>query len=246
MTLITSANSVDMAANGTADVIVGTSGADAYIVADGAVGDDTIQTFGKNDTLLTTKKIFDSNNDGIISFGSNGVLDVDRTSGFNPGEDQLTLGGLNPEKGLRYLGTKDGYFVYATATVKPKGSIEGTVNDDALVGTANADKFFYDTALGLDLGSDTITNFGHDDRLITTVALYDSNSDGFINFGVNGVLDLPGSTGPSAGDPSNHLGGQLDVFDTDGNDVVGLFFDGSTTVNGVTYYYYSLDGIGLP
>lgn len=224
------------------NTVTGSANADAFVLCSDAVtGDDTLN-FGKNDSLLTTKKIFDSNNDGIIQFGSNGLLDVDRTSLSNTGADNLTLNGINGNSGLRFLGDREGYYVYADATVRLKGFLEGKVNDDSLTGTSKNDVFFYDTGLGLFLGNDNIYKFGANDRLVTTSQIYDSDNNGFINFGSNHHLDLPGDEGNEPSSPSSDLGGNLHIYDNSGHEIFTLQFDGTNVVNGVTYYIYSLPG----
>ncbi|HKT14897.1 MAG TPA: hypothetical protein VJR87_05770 [Allosphingosinicella sp.] len=241
MPLITSANTNSDLNNPATTTVNGTTDADAFLLDSAAnTGDDTL-VLQKHDSLLTTRKIFDGNNDGIITFGGNGTLDVDKT-GPSAGQDSLTLPGINPQVGLRYLGSSDGYFVYADASVRLKGFKEGTVGNNALNGTASNDSFFYDTALGLRLGDDTITNFSATDRLITTTKIFDSNGDNIVTFGGDGVLGLPGSQGNEVGSPGGALGGTVQITDTGGNQVTELQHDGVTTVNGVDYYIYSLVG----
>ena len=41
-----------------------------------SLGNDRITAFGSGDRLVTTKRLFDSNNDGIVGFGSDRVLDT--------------------------------------------------------------------------------------------------------------------------------------------------------------------------
>lgn len=72
-------------------------------------GFDRITDFGSDDLLLTTRQIRDGNGDGIITFGANGVLNLDS----NSRGDRIALEGVDPAKGLVYLGMEDGYYVYA-------------------------------------------------------------------------------------------------------------------------------------
>jgi hypothetical protein len=193
----------------------------------GATGKDTINNFEKVDVLVTDNKLFDGNNDGIITFGKNGVLNLD---GPDSG-DSVKLTGINAHKGLRYLGTEDNdCFVYADATVRPKGAIEGTVANDALVGDLPDVKkqvFFFDTALKIGLGNDTITNFGVKDLLVTTTQIVDKNGDGKVDFGADKILDLPNGVGKV-------------TIDNKATSI--LEFDGSTVHNGVEYFVYSKVG----
>jgi hypothetical protein len=245
--LVSTATVQNVDANGINDVFFGTDDkADLFIFADGNVGDDTILGFNKNDALVTHKLIFDGNGDGIISLG-NEVLDIDRT-GFGPknaGPDQITLtrGDESSITDLRFLGTKEGEknYVYADAEVRfaleaangARVVKEGLVSDDASLNASGKDfDFLYDTALGLNLGSDTITGFGTGDRLVTTIRLFDGNNDGVIMFGTNGVLDLAGEglAGPNVGP-----GGQIDFVGHS-----GLKEMGTDNIGGVDYFYYGV------
>lgn len=59
-----------------------------FDTASGAsLGNDRIRQFGAEDLLVTTSKIFDGNNDGIITFGGNRALDL--------GEDAITMRGTS-------------------------------------------------------------------------------------------------------------------------------------------------------
>ena len=265
--LITTSNVIDVVADGGAATLYsGTAGSDAFVIADGNVGDDTLENFNSNDSLITGRRIFDGNNDGFIAFGPNGVLDVDRTSSRNPGDDQLQLvgpGGNITE--IRYLGVKGGQNVYADATTRralidavgegvtvfegtgtrsTEGTL-GTVADNAYDAGRGASAFLFDNALGLNLGSDTMTGFGDDDALVTTSALFNNNGStddmgrATITFGGNEVLDLSGSTGPQDSDPSQGPGGQIDFG---GTPTTLALLGTSEGPNGQTYYYYGTTG----
>lgn len=216
------------------DTLIGTSAAQAFVIDNrSSTGQDTITTFGKNDSLLTTEKLFDSNGNDIITFGGDKALDV-----YGQGNDEIKMGGVNPSKGVRYLGegVQDGvtYYVYATATVRPTGAIEGKVSNDVLKATDAADTFFYDTALGLNLGNDTIVGFGVGDKIVTTSKIWDSNKDGFITFGANGTLQIPGAKGGMKSD----LNGDNGNIAFQDSDPFKLMFTGTTVKDGVTYYNY--------
>jgi len=244
-TLITAAYTVDLLANGSADLIAGHDGeSDVFVVADGLVGDDTIDNFERIDSLVTHKKIFDGNNDGYIVFGANGVLDVDRYGSGNSkaGADQLTLTGSTAV--LRYLGTKDGSdFVYADAAVRldllaaHSNTIEGTVGNDSFDASQARNIYLYDTALGINLGGDTITGFGCGDYIVTTHQIYDGNGDGVINWGYNDVLDLAAGEGaPSVTGPDTNPGGQIDFA----GEVSSLTLDHTEVSGTSTYYFYTV------
>lgn len=229
MPLISTASAV---ATTSGDDTLGTAGVSESFIVDNttATGADTF-TFEGRDSLLTTVKLYDSNNDGIITFGSDKLLDT----GAPSGDDQISMVGVAANKGVRYLGEKDGYYVYASAVTKKAGWIEGTVNDDVLHATAGNDVFLFDTALGLNLGTDKIEGFAAGDKIVTTSQIWDHNSDGTINTGDNGLLDLPGAYGGVASDEGGGAGGQVDIGAN-----THLHFDGTTAgANGTTYYTYS-------
>lgn len=229
-----------------------------------SVGDKFFTGFGFNDSLLATAEIFDGNNDGYIVLGANARLDVERSSSSKAGSAQFNMVNERDEAiyAVRELGSKSGVagqdlsYVYADASTKvalinyfntgvdgPLGQsnglqvnvVEGTVGDDSLAGTVGVDYFLYDTALGLNLGFDTISGFGLGDRIVTTSAIWNKDGDGFITFAHNKVLDLPGATGGVSTDPSQHPGGQIDLISPDGTSLTIL---GSQEINGHTYYYY--------
>ncbi len=233
--LITTAASTVLVANGTNDVITGQEIATAYIVSAGDVGDDTILTFRKNDSLINYRAI-DAES---LAAGDNGLIDVDGNAGER---DQLTLvaadGGV---VNLRSLGSKDGGHAYADASVRLEGFTEGKVSDDAFDASSGSFTFFYDNALGLNLGFDKISGFGADDRIVTTRQIFDGDDDQTIGFGSNKVLDLSGEGGPKASDGYRHPGGQIDLNGV-GHDMLSIDFLYQETVGGVTYFYYGIEG----
>lgn len=240
--LITTATQQDVVANGNSDTYQAGDGANAFVIANGNVGNDLFIGWGANDSIINNRQIFDGNGDGFIQFGSNGVLDIDRVSRRNAGQDQLQLAGENADiTELRYLGNKNGGFVYAdSATLKnlwePFGRtnvIEGTVGDNSFNMAGGAKVLFHDNALGLNLGGDTISNFGSDDLLVSTSMIFDSDMNDTVTFGKNGVLDISGSNGPAATDPAGGPGGQLNFTDQ-----TSVKYLGSNEIGGVTYYYY--------
>lgn len=240
--LISTATRQDVVANNNSDTYQAGDGANAFVIAEGNVGDDLFLGFGANDSIINNRQIFDGNGDGFIQFGANGVLDIDRTSRRAAGNDQLQLAGADSDiTELRYLGSKNGGFVYAdSATLKnlwePFGRtnvIEGTVGDNSFDMGGGAKVLFHDNALGLNLGGDTINNFGSDDLLVTTSMIFDSDTNNTVTFGQNQVLDISGSEGPSSNDPQGGPGGQLDFTSQ-----TSVTYLGSNQINGVTYYYY--------
>jgi len=226
------------------DILTGPAYHNTFFISEAGVsGQDRITNFGKDDVFATTRALADSNGDGIITFGKNKVLDLD---GPDIGTDTVKFDGLSPNKGLRFLGEGcDNIFVYADATVRPLKALEGKLGDDSLTGDipdVKVNKFFFDTALDLNLGHDTIFNFGAKDILVTTTKVLDSDNNNKINFGANGLLDLPGGVG-GPGDPgSAGDGGDIAIKNTHGNAVIALEFDGQVDHNGVHYFVYSLLG----
>lgn len=278
-TLITTASKIDVVANNSSDVYSGvatseegvvTDRATAFVIADGAVGDDQLQNFGSDDSIITGKAIYDGNKDGYISFGPNNILDVDRTSSRNPGEDQISVGGTGGDlvTTIRYLGTKDEGFAYADALTRDqllghftKGFTNesgGTAGDSSVTQSLRIDNnvgtdtfnfgstsvaLLTDNALGLNFGGDTINGFGSDDLLIFTSKLYDSDGSGVVTFGGNLVLDLSGAGGPSSSDPSTGPGGQ---FDLNAPNRTAVTFLGEKTIGDATYYYYGTASAATP
>ncbi|MBI1687020.1 Ig-like domain-containing protein, partial [Caulobacter hibisci] len=192
-------------------------------------GSDKVVGFGHGDLLVTSGKIYDGNNDGIIAL-SGGKVAIDAPKGT----DTVTLTGV---ANLRLLGSdEDGNFVYADASVRPKSALEGTLGADVLKGDAADAKsqvFFFDNDLGLDLGSDKVTSFGARDVIVTTSALKVDGS-GHVVVGANGSISLAGSD--HAWDQ-----GDLTVTNAKGALVGDLEFDGVVTRDGVSYFVYSMD-----
>lgn len=251
-TLITTAMEMDVVANNAADVYDGGGGATAFVIADGNVGDDTLENFDNDDSIINSRAIFDGNGDGFIQFGPNGVLDVDRTGRgpANAGPDQIQVVGSNDDAvlELRYLGSKGGQHVYADsstlrnldAVFGEDNVVEGDVSDDTIDASGDGTVILHDNALGLNLGGDMIEGFGDDDLLVTTELLFDSNGDDVIDFAENDVLDTSaGDQGPEPTDPDEGPGGQL-MFN--GEELTSLDYLGSADIDGVTYYFYGTDG----
>lgn len=209
-----------------------------YFGNGGDTGEDRIINFAADDILVTDLALRDNNGDGEIDFGSNGVLDLSGAGGA------VAVDGVTA---LRFLGEAcDGNFVYGASYVRPDGAQEGFVlTDDVLGGEetdSEADIFFFDTALDLDLGDDVVDAFGARDVLVTTTQILDSNNDGLIGFGADALLDLPGGVG-GPGDPGGPgEGGTVSMTNNFGGTITSLEYDGSVTRDGVTYYVYSTVG----
>ncbi|MEG3168373.1 hypothetical protein U1737_09245 [Sphingomonas sp. LB3N6] len=248
--LISTAVDVTVFANNTDDSYDGSGGATAFVVETGLSGDDDFLNFGSDDSLITGRKIFDGNDDGLIAFGPNGVLDVDRYGGGDrrAGADQFQLvNGDADITTIRYLGTKSneaGQHVYASASTLfnmfaafgEANVIEGEVSNDLISMSGGALVLLHDNGLGLNLGSDTVTDFGADDLFVTTSVLFDKNGNGVVTFGGNDVLDTSGAGGSMPSDPTTGPGGQVNFTGIDGLEYLGF-----STINGVIYYYYGTE-----
>ncbi|MEN2749202.1 S8 family serine peptidase [Sphingomonas sp. T9W2] len=91
------------------DVLTGGAGNDVFFFDNkGTSGVDRITDFGSGDKLMLTAALRDGNRDGIITFGSNGVLNLDSSSKG----DRVTMEGVDPAAGLKFAGMENGYYVY--------------------------------------------------------------------------------------------------------------------------------------
>lgn len=234
--LVTTAATVVLLSNGTDDVVKGDSAATAFVVSNGDVGDDTILDFRKNDSLINYRAL----DQQAVSAAGNGTINVDAANIINSDAISIVASSGGSELSLRYLGHKDGGYAYADASVRLSGFTEGYVTDDVFDAALGANTFFYDNALGLNLGFDTINGFGADDVIVTTRRIYDADGSDVIGFGANRVLDLSGEDGPKRSDSEKNPGGQIDVNGSF-SDVILIDFLYAREVSGVMYYYYGLD-----
>ncbi|KQM30086.1 M10 family metallopeptidase C-terminal domain-containing protein [Sphingomonas sp. Leaf10] len=91
------------------DLLTGGAGDDVFFFDNkGKSGVDRITDFGKGDKLMLTAALRDRNGDGIITFGPDGVLNLDRSSNG----DKVVLDGIDPDSGLKFAGMENGYYVY--------------------------------------------------------------------------------------------------------------------------------------
>ncbi|HEU0066382.1 MAG TPA: hypothetical protein VFQ57_03985 [Sphingomonas sp.] len=185
------------------ETVTATAKAEMFVIDQAAVtGKDAIKGFGANDFLVVKQKLGDGNNDGVVSFGSDKVLNF-----ANGGS--LSLGAVTS---LRYVGqTADGH-VYGDAkswaagstlpTVQEAKQFVATAGNQTWAGTNARESFYFDNAK-VATGVDTIRNFGADDVIITSKAFADGNKDGLIAPG-NDVLGLGnGSAGIKMPDTSS-------------------------------------------
>jgi hypothetical protein len=219
-----------------------------YVPGSGEAGDtgrDTIREFGRGDILVLDQALFDRNDDGIITFGRKGLkLDGPDTA------DSDTINfvdGLRGATGLRVLGDDGlGHYAYADARTRPLDAIEGKLlTGDTLTGTTGqSDKFFYDNALDVNWGNDTIQNFGANDYLVTTTKMFDLDNDGRIKFGQDRNLDLTGFANEDPGQSSAY--GSIAFTNEKGNAITSLYLVNETVHDGVTYYAYSSAKVAPP
>ena len=111
-------------------------------------------------------------------------------------------------------------------------AIEGKIADNAFTATADSDTFFFNNALPVNLGSDTIGRFSATDRIVTTQPLSDVNHDGLITANASAAFLLGTAS----------TGDQVKLTDGAGAAVTTVQFDGTRVINGVSYYIYSLPG----
>lgn len=208
-----------------------------FVDAAAASGNDRVTNFENNDVLVTTGPLVGLV-DGLLALTKNRVL-LDGAGN----SDIVRLTGVDT---LRSLGmSASGLSVYANGAVRPADAIEGTLAADRLSGdVANrkAETFFFDTALDLDLGADSLVNFGTSDILVTTTAIYDGNKDRWIAFGSDNSLDLAGGTGGPDDTITPGDGGHVAITDVGGGALAGLEYDGTIVRGGVSYYVYSMAG----
>ncbi|MEH3107522.1 MAG: SdiA-regulated domain-containing protein [Sphingomonas fennica] len=149
------------------------------------------------------------------------------TSAFNP------IVGTDAANALTGTTGPDSLFGLAGNDLLDGGAgddlIVGGAGNDRMTGGAGADSFLFRPADGA--GRDSILDFSARDRLLTDVALFDSDGNGIIDFGRNRLLDLPG-------------GGLLGILDDGGSRVRALEFDGIVrdAATGRDYFAYSLVG----
>ncbi|KQN83012.1 hypothetical protein ASE90_09690 [Sphingomonas sp. Leaf67] len=232
---------VNIEANNVIDTHYSTARRTAFVVANGDVGDDNIIGFGKTDTLITGKKIFDGNGDGFIGFGKNGLLDIDRVNARKAGNDQLRITDGEDSIGeLRYLGEFGGQHAYAAAGAlhqflkEHANGVEGTVQDDVM--TTRGGALFIDNALGLRIGDDIVTDFNYGSKIVTTHALADADEDGNVDSlryqdgGKTAVFDITSGKG--------EIIGTITMTDSYASSVS---LSDITEIGGVVYYTYTVE-----
>ena len=160
----------------------------------GGAGDDNLRGTAAGETLRGN-----DGDDSALAGGGNDVVDGGK------GNDKL-FGGDGNDTLLGRQGADQ---------------LFGQAGNDKLTGGDGADWFLFDNIAAT--GTDTITDFGTTDRLLTAVKLADPDNDGKIHF-----------TGPLA------LGGASTVAIKNGTTTVGdLTYTGTVQVDGTTYYSYA-------
>jgi hypothetical protein len=210
-----------------AESLSGTAARDTFFfdVTAARTGVDTVRGFEANDVLVTRRALADKNGDGLITFSSS-TLDL------GDGASKVKLADLS-KAGLRLLGETEDGFTYGDASVRLKGFKEGKLGSaDTLSGGSKdtaTDKFFFDTALGREMGADTVIKFGAKDVLVTTAAL-GTGATGSVVQATGGRFALGDGLGSVA------------LSDMGAGAVTGLEFDGARVIDGVHYYVYSAVG----
>ncbi len=91
------------------DILTGGAGADVFFFDNrGTSGVDRITDFGKGDKLMLTAALRDRDGNGVITFGPDGILNLDRSSRG----DKLVLDGVDPNVGVKFAGMEGGFYVY--------------------------------------------------------------------------------------------------------------------------------------
>lgn len=231
-------------AQGPGQTVNGTSGADTLTgstgndVISGADGNDRISALGGNDALRGG-----NGDDTLIGGGGADALDG------GTGIDTASLSGARHDYSFRFADGKlvvddlrtvdyDGIdtmigiekVLFAGGDNAPVSAIKGSFGSEALRGTSAKDIFFYDTAVGLSVGSDTFKDFGAGDRLVTTAPLRATiaNSSDLFEFG--GASGSVGSIG------------SVRIWGTDGKLRTRLEIDHVEDVGGIRYHVYKTSG----
>lgn len=105
--------------------------------------------------------------------------------------------------------------------------LEGGAGADIMTGGSGSDIFFFDRDLAG--GRDRITDFAADDVLVTTVKIRDSNNDGVISVGADGLFPFA-------------QGGSVILEGSNGVPIRSLRFDGVHVADGVQYFIYDMSG----
>lgn len=230
-------------------IFPGTSGADVFAANNdanwsisGAGGDDILGGAGGNDTLLGgdgKDRLSGGGGDDRIDGGAD--VDTLLLSGSRSDYSFLSSGGTLTIRDLR-AGSPDGTdsvtgieaISFAEGAGTPSGARVSGAGNDSYRGTSSADTYFYDTALGLGLGLDTIRDFSVGDRIVTTSSFPGLNASDQIKAGSNDRFKLP------AGIATDASAGQVKVYSTSGGIVSTLELLGTETEAGISYYIYGL------
>lgn len=214
----------------------------------------TINGLGGNDDLVGgaggDRLYGGENNDRLTGRGGNDLLDG------GSGIDTVVLTGKRSEYVFGTdggaisihdaVGGRDGVdmlsgieeLFFESGDLRPDGSMKSSSLGEVLKGTSGEDIFFFDTAPGLNLGNDTIKDFGPGDRIVTTSAIYDSNNDGIIQANSSDKFLMPSQIGSVPLD----IGGSLIAFSANGGVVSSIRLLGVDVHDGVSFYVYARNG----
>lgn len=201
-----------LSGRGGADTLFGGAGNDRLLghrgndLVDGGAGHDTaVLTGGRRDYMFEVS-------DSML------IVTDKRTTGADGSDRLVAIESLD----------------FSGSDLRPAGSIYSHSANQTLQGTSGDDIFFFDTAIGLALGQDTIKGFGKADILVTTSAFLDSNGDRIIRANQSDRFALASATEAEIGIST----GNVKIF-SDNSGVVSslqlLFVEMHETV---TYYAY--------
>lgn len=162
------------------DRLIGGGGNDTV---DGGSGVDTFVLSGSRADYVFTRQPGTSVAEAAVSVAHT-------TTGLSDGVDQL--------RSIEVI-------EFAGGNLAPAGSIQGTGANNLFNGTAGADSFFFDTALGIPAGADVIRGFGVGDRIITTSLISDPNGDGRVRADSSDRFVLPTFEGETDAGPTSSL-----------------------------------------
>ncbi|WP_238246074.1 beta strand repeat-containing protein [Methylobacterium iners] len=201
------------------------TGADKADTLNGGEGDDRLAGGGGNDTVegglgRDTVVFTGSRADYNVAKSGSGLSVTGSNTGAGDGTDLIT----GAER-----------FEFAGGSGAPAGALVSTDLSETLQGTSGRDVFYFDTEVGLGLGTDTIRNFASGDRIVTTTRLYDANEDGRVTANGSDRFLLPDTIYDAVSDT-----GSLKVLTATGGVVSNLRHVGDVTQgDGMVFHVYA-------
>ncbi|GJD97769.1 hypothetical protein OCOJLMKI_5002 [Methylobacterium iners] len=226
----TAADNVFVATSGVSWTINGLGGNDTLTGAEradtliGGEGDDRLAGGGGADTIEGGL-----GRDTVVFAGSRGDYSVVKS-----GAGLSVTGTHTGASDATDLITGAERFAFAGGAGAPAGALLSTDLSEVLTGTSGRDVFYFDTALGLGLGNDTIRGFAAGDRLVTTSRLYDANEDGRVSANSSDRYLLPDTVYDGVSDT-----GSLKVLTATGGVVSSLRHLGEVAQDGLVFQVYA-------